>query len=738
MFTSDAGRLTVIGMPESTAPDGMSLHALATAARGLDELSCARIVGNAADAVHAAQKAGQVQAALSPTTIFVRPDGSVVLVGGPAAIAYTAPERLQGGAGDRRSDVFTLGAVLWEALVRERLFDGPDDAAIERAVIEAQFVAPSELNANVPAELDAICKKALAPDPADRYPSTKVMAAEIDAVLGEAGYPESNEHIAAAVARVRGPAGRSATSQSGGTVSAASASSPIASASASAAASASGSSAPHARTSPLPGAGAQPSRPLPPPLRERAGAQTFLGGHNPAEPVLLPPAAQPVVLGGPAPRTDSSQATASASKSVVKTEVFSLHLRPPAEPAPAAADKPGAATAFLGSNAMAATSLATPAVPGSHTIVDPSPATMPLREAPPYRSPTAPPQAPSYAPPAMPAPLDPVTTTLVTGPPAMPPPIALLSRPPGITITPAIPAAVLQSADDAFRDDHRADPSQVAARHFERASSRDLLGGWGWTTGSAAIVDDHDHHGEIARASRRRLVIAIGGAIGVVAAIVAAALAFGPSKPDAQPPALATALPPTAAPPVAPAALPPPAAPPAGPEPAKPEAAAIAPPANPAPAPPASPEPAKPEPAKLVAAPRPAEPKPAPRIDAKKPDAKASERAKRAQLARSSAKAAPIDPYGAPAGRGRPDPVASYRTGLQQYARGETTAALLTFRSSLASSPNFAATWRGLGLVYEKLGNRSQARSAYRRYLQLAPTAPDGEQIRDRMERLGP
>jgi len=238
-----------------------------------------------------------------------------------------------------------------------------------------------------------------------------------------------------------------------------------------------------------------------------------------------------------------------------------------------------------------------------------------------------------------------------------------------------------------------------------------------------------------------------------VAAIVAAALAFGGGKPeskieskidakidaklDDKTATTAAALPvipttpPTAAPPAAqPAAATPPPA-----EPAKPEPVAIAPPVVSEPMPP--PEPAKPTPAKLVATAKPAEPKPTPRIDPKKPDAKATERAKRAQISRSSSKLAPIDPYASP-GRGRPDPVASYRTGLQQYARGETTAALLTFRSSLANSPNFAATWRGLGLVYEKLGNRSQARSAFRRYLQLAPSAPDGEQIRDRMERLGP
>jgi len=207
--TSEAGRPPVLGMPDGRpreASDAMSLQAIAEATRRLDELSCARIVGNAADAVHAAQKAGQPLGTVCPATIVVQLDGSVALRPGPAVSGYAAPEQLRGDAGDRRADVFALGVVLWEALVRERLFAGADDTASRRAVFATAVRPPSELNANIPAELDAICKRALARDPAERYPSAKVMAAEIDAMLGEAGYPESNDQIAAYVGRTRGAA----------------------------------------------------------------------------------------------------------------------------------------------------------------------------------------------------------------------------------------------------------------------------------------------------------------------------------------------------------------------------------------------------------------------------------------------------------------------------------------------------------------------------------------------------
>jgi Flp pilus assembly protein TadD len=83
------------------------------------------------------------------------------------------------------------------------------------------------------------------------------------------------------------------------------------------------------------------------------------------------------------------------------------------------------------------------------------------------------------------------------------------------------------------------------------------------------------------------------------------------------------------------------------------------------------------------------------------------------------------------------DAQAAYRTGIQQYARGDTSGALASLRKALAANPSYAPTWRGLGLVYEKMGEKAQARAAYKRYLQLAPSAGDAAQIRGRLERLG-
>ncbi|MEJ7598845.1 MAG: hypothetical protein WKG01_13135, partial [Kofleriaceae bacterium] len=110
---SEAERLASV--PASGA--AVSLRAVIDAARRLDELSIARLIELAAERVHKAQVQGQPLGRLSPEAILVTATGDVVLqLPASGAVAYSSPERLRGAEGDRRSDVFSLGALLWEAL----------------------------------------------------------------------------------------------------------------------------------------------------------------------------------------------------------------------------------------------------------------------------------------------------------------------------------------------------------------------------------------------------------------------------------------------------------------------------------------------------------------------------------------------------------------------------------------------------------------------------------------------
>jgi hypothetical protein len=1031
--TTDAGRLTAAGVPDIINRDGLSLQAMLDSARRLDELSCARVVANIAEAVHAAQRSGQPVGALTPAAIRVQPDGGVGFAAAPASPRYLAPEKLRGGAGDRRSDVFALGVMLWEALAHERLFDGGDDAAIGRSVAEASIRPPSELNANVPAELDAICKRALAREPADRYQSAKVMAADIDAVLGDAGYPESSEPIAAFIAALTPPpakpmavvaavplpavepvaatqpsmspalqstqplpsiapdANRPPTSPpvvheapppSPAAQPRAATQPPIVQRAATqppiiqppAERSAAATQLGMAKTAPLPAIAGAPASPgprdtLPPPFVPRQGAATAILGSPrtvdaaPPAPPMKPTAS--TILGSP--RTADAAPPAPPMKPAASTILGSPrtgHAPPmkpaastilgsprpidapplaPVEPAvqPAASPMKPAASAILGSPRTADAPPLAPVEPAVRPAASPmkpaptailgslsgaplavvpaAPVPAPMKSAPtailgslsgmplaavpaapvppPAAEPTAPPrvpaspfaaampaslssfapeadEAPSFGPPAMPDPMarpaaDPLAPS-AAGPADPADAEPRLGMPPGMTVAPGSPPAPILTTDSGldgngddddddggdFGAERHVDPAAVVALHRtdRTTGGRDVLAGWGWTTGSIQAITDEDEVQDTARASHRRLVIAIAGALGVVAVIVIAALVFSGSKqPDADPHAAAAipAAPPTdraapaavpspsaspaiapapgdpaatppavaaAAPPAGsgtdPAATPPTvanAAPPAGSgaEPAGAAAAAAAAPlagsatepaattpppgapaaaapttgsaAEPAGASPAAEPPptgarlaptgARPAPAGSAATPpagriaepavaavppparpRPAaEPPPAPARPtrlaaepARKPEVKKPAPARRStpdRIAHATSRAQPIDPYAAaPAPAPAPpkfDPAAAYRTGIQQYARGDINAALATFRTSLSSNPDYAPTWRGLGVVYDKLGNKGQARSAFQRYLKLAPDALDAEQIRERLQRLG-
>lgn len=82
---------------------------------------------------------------------------------------YMAPEQVHGNAVDRRSDIFSLGIVLYELLTGERLFAGDSDFATLEKVRTAEIMPPSTYNRRVPEELEQIVLKALSRDPSSRY-----------------------------------------------------------------------------------------------------------------------------------------------------------------------------------------------------------------------------------------------------------------------------------------------------------------------------------------------------------------------------------------------------------------------------------------------------------------------------------------------------------------------------------------------------------------------------------------
>jgi eukaryotic-like serine/threonine-protein kinase len=97
--------------------------------------------------------------------------------------AYMSPEQVAGRPVDARSDVFSLGVVLFEMLTGKQRFTGTTANEIASQILEGPPVAISTLNRMLPAELDAIVARALARNTDERYTLAALFAADLRAMV---------------------------------------------------------------------------------------------------------------------------------------------------------------------------------------------------------------------------------------------------------------------------------------------------------------------------------------------------------------------------------------------------------------------------------------------------------------------------------------------------------------------------------------------------------------------------
>jgi serine/threonine protein kinase len=110
--------------------------------------------------------------------------------------AYVSPEQVRGTAVDCRSDIFALGAVLYELLTGARLFKRDSDLATLNAVIEGPIERPSRSRKGVPPLLDDIVIRALTREVNERYQTAGEMADDLSAFLVNQGYVRSERRLA--------------------------------------------------------------------------------------------------------------------------------------------------------------------------------------------------------------------------------------------------------------------------------------------------------------------------------------------------------------------------------------------------------------------------------------------------------------------------------------------------------------------------------------------------------------
>lgn len=138
---------------------------------------------------------------ISPTNLLVTEDGFLKLIDFgiarskdqrpreegmiPGKLSYMSPEQATRGVVDYRSDIFSLGVVLYEITVGRRLFKGPAHEVVRR-LTEGEIEAPTFVKRDFPGQLEGIIMRALERHPESRYPSAYDLADELEGFLRDA------------------------------------------------------------------------------------------------------------------------------------------------------------------------------------------------------------------------------------------------------------------------------------------------------------------------------------------------------------------------------------------------------------------------------------------------------------------------------------------------------------------------------------------------------------------------
>jgi len=182
--------------------DGVTLRG-AFERGAIDTGTAIEVAAQVASALMAAHAAGVVHRDLKPSNIMIRSDGYVKVIDfgiakrigsaekdaslntswtRPGSVVgtldYMSPEQARGADLDHRTDLWSLGVILYEMVARQRPFDGETESHIVVAILD-KATPPLPNQASLPNGLSGIIYRALAKDPAERYQTADAMLADL-------------------------------------------------------------------------------------------------------------------------------------------------------------------------------------------------------------------------------------------------------------------------------------------------------------------------------------------------------------------------------------------------------------------------------------------------------------------------------------------------------------------------------------------------------------------------------
>lgn len=184
--------------------EGFTLRDVITDQGALGATEALRYFAPVVSAMAAAHKHGILHRDIKPENILISKDGRVkiadfglakgaeigstltvessVILG---SVSYLSPEQVQRGVSDVRSDVYSLGIVLFEMLTGKKPFDGESPIQIAYMHVNENIPAPSSITPTVPPELDEIVLKAAANNPDKRYKDAGAMQEQVLGLLSK-------------------------------------------------------------------------------------------------------------------------------------------------------------------------------------------------------------------------------------------------------------------------------------------------------------------------------------------------------------------------------------------------------------------------------------------------------------------------------------------------------------------------------------------------------------------------
>jgi hypothetical protein len=189
-----SGSLLAASRDTTPLPLGLASHIVAEACAGLQAAHELRDTEG--------KEVGLVHRDVSPQNIFVTADGRIKLIDFGVAIVserlartdvgklkgkfpYMSPEQCLGLRLDRRSDLFALGAVLYELTVGRALFKRSSELGVVRAICDEPIIPPTRVVDGYPKALEVVVMKALARSRPDRYASAAAMHEDLVPVVRE-------------------------------------------------------------------------------------------------------------------------------------------------------------------------------------------------------------------------------------------------------------------------------------------------------------------------------------------------------------------------------------------------------------------------------------------------------------------------------------------------------------------------------------------------------------------------